>query len=177
MGPNGIGKSTLLGLISGELEPTKGHVFRNPKVGCGTAGSEVVPHAPSCYMYCGTACACLSASAARARHLNPSTSAEPGPWRPAPRCCQMSSAILRLPASLPASLPLFFKAASSRHSPLPPLCLPHSLFHSYFPPFPLPVLGRTELLLCPPASPPPFNACRCAWPPSASITWMGWTWR
>ncbi|KAL4853778.1 ABC transporter F family member 3 [Chlorella vulgaris] len=32
VGPNGIGKSTLLGLISGELEPTKGHVFRNPKV-------------------------------------------------------------------------------------------------------------------------------------------------
>ena len=32
VGPNGIGKSTLLGLISGELEPTRGHVHRNPKV-------------------------------------------------------------------------------------------------------------------------------------------------
>lgn len=31
VGPNGIGKSTLLGLISGELQPTKGHVYRNPK--------------------------------------------------------------------------------------------------------------------------------------------------
>lgn len=33
VGPNGIGKSTLLGLISGELQPTRGHVYRNPKVG------------------------------------------------------------------------------------------------------------------------------------------------
>ncbi|PSC74057.1 ABC transporter F family member 3 [Micractinium conductrix] len=32
VGPNGIGKSTLLSLISGELEPTRGHVYRNPKV-------------------------------------------------------------------------------------------------------------------------------------------------
>jgi energy-coupling factor transporter ATP-binding protein EcfA2 len=32
VGPNGIGKSTLLGLISGELEPTRGHVQRNSKV-------------------------------------------------------------------------------------------------------------------------------------------------
>ena len=32
VGPNGIGKSTLLGLISGTLTPTKGHVYRNPKV-------------------------------------------------------------------------------------------------------------------------------------------------
>lgn len=32
VGPNGIGKSTLLGLISGTLEPTKGRVYRNPKV-------------------------------------------------------------------------------------------------------------------------------------------------
>jgi ATP-binding cassette subfamily F protein 3 len=32
VGPNGIGKSTLLGLIGGELQPTKGHVYRNPKV-------------------------------------------------------------------------------------------------------------------------------------------------
>ncbi|KAL4442757.1 hypothetical protein ABPG77_006751 [Micractinium sp. CCAP 211/92] len=32
VGPNGIGKSTLLGLISGELQPTRGHVYRNPKV-------------------------------------------------------------------------------------------------------------------------------------------------
>ena len=32
VGPNGIGKSTLLGLISGTLEPTKGHVYNNPKV-------------------------------------------------------------------------------------------------------------------------------------------------
>jgi ABC-type polysaccharide/polyol phosphate transport system ATPase subunit len=29
----GIGKSTLLGLISGTLQPTKGHITRNPKVG------------------------------------------------------------------------------------------------------------------------------------------------
>ena len=29
----GIGKSTLLGLISGQLEPTRGTVTRNPKVG------------------------------------------------------------------------------------------------------------------------------------------------
>jgi hypothetical protein len=33
VGPNGIGKSTLLGLISGALEPVKGHITRNPKVG------------------------------------------------------------------------------------------------------------------------------------------------
>ncbi|KAL3162625.1 hypothetical protein ABBQ38_008672 [Trebouxia sp. C0009 RCD-2024] len=32
VGPNGIGKSTLLGLISGQLEPTKGTITRNPKV-------------------------------------------------------------------------------------------------------------------------------------------------
>ncbi|KAL4424205.1 hypothetical protein ABPG75_001506 [Micractinium tetrahymenae] len=32
VGPNGIGKSTLLGLIAGELQPTRGHVYRNPKV-------------------------------------------------------------------------------------------------------------------------------------------------
>ncbi|WIA32674.1 hypothetical protein OEZ86_003475 [Tetradesmus obliquus] len=32
VGPNGIGKSTLLGLISGALEPVKGHITRNPKV-------------------------------------------------------------------------------------------------------------------------------------------------
>lgn len=32
VGPNGIGKSTLLGLISGTLEPTHGHITRNPKV-------------------------------------------------------------------------------------------------------------------------------------------------
>jgi len=32
VGSNGIGKSTLLNLISGTLEPTQGHIFRNPKV-------------------------------------------------------------------------------------------------------------------------------------------------
>ncbi|KAG1664619.1 hypothetical protein FOA52_004494 [Chlamydomonas sp. UWO 241] len=32
VGPNGIGKSTMLSLISGALEPTKGHITRNPKV-------------------------------------------------------------------------------------------------------------------------------------------------
>ncbi|CAM5999250.1 unnamed protein product [Sphagnum balticum] len=32
VGPNGIGKSTLLKLISGELEPSSGTVFRSPKV-------------------------------------------------------------------------------------------------------------------------------------------------
>lgn len=32
VGPNGIGKSTLLGLISGALTPTSGHIYRNPKV-------------------------------------------------------------------------------------------------------------------------------------------------
>ena len=33
VGPNGIGKSTLLGLISGHLEATTGQITRNPKVG------------------------------------------------------------------------------------------------------------------------------------------------
>lgn len=32
VGPNGIGKSTLLKLISGELEATSGTVFRSAKV-------------------------------------------------------------------------------------------------------------------------------------------------
>lgn len=32
VGPNGIGKSTLLGLIAGTLEPSQGHITRNPKV-------------------------------------------------------------------------------------------------------------------------------------------------
>jgi len=32
VGSNGIGKSTLLNLIAGSLEPVKGHVQRNPKV-------------------------------------------------------------------------------------------------------------------------------------------------
>jgi len=32
VGPNGIGKSTLLNLISGQLEPTSGLVQRNNKV-------------------------------------------------------------------------------------------------------------------------------------------------
>lgn len=31
VGSNGAGKTTLLNLISGKLEPTKGHVWRNPK--------------------------------------------------------------------------------------------------------------------------------------------------
>jgi putative ribosome biogenesis GTPase RsgA len=35
VGPNGIGKSTLLQLISGALEPVVGHITRNPKVGGG----------------------------------------------------------------------------------------------------------------------------------------------
>ena len=33
VGPNGIGKSTLLGLIAGTLEPVVGHVTRNHQVG------------------------------------------------------------------------------------------------------------------------------------------------
>jgi ABC-type polysaccharide/polyol phosphate transport system ATPase subunit len=32
-GPAHAGKSTLMGLISGHLQPTKGHITRNPKVG------------------------------------------------------------------------------------------------------------------------------------------------
>ena len=32
VGSNGAGKSTLLHLISGSLNPTKGHIFRNPKL-------------------------------------------------------------------------------------------------------------------------------------------------
>ena len=32
MGPNGIGKSTLLQLIAGTLEPTSGVITRNPRV-------------------------------------------------------------------------------------------------------------------------------------------------
>ena len=32
VGPNGVGKSTLLKLILGELEPSAGHVARNPKL-------------------------------------------------------------------------------------------------------------------------------------------------
>ena len=32
VGGNGAGKSTLLGLIGGSLTPTRGHVYRNPKV-------------------------------------------------------------------------------------------------------------------------------------------------
>ena len=32
VGPNGIGKSTLLSLISGRLEASKGAITRNPKV-------------------------------------------------------------------------------------------------------------------------------------------------
>ena len=35
VGPNGIGKSTMLGLISGTLQPTRGYVFRNPKLRLG----------------------------------------------------------------------------------------------------------------------------------------------
>jgi ATPase subunit of ABC transporter with duplicated ATPase domains len=43
VGPNGIGKSTLLKLISGELEPSSGTVFRSPKVSdCSTCNQKIV---------------------------------------------------------------------------------------------------------------------------------------
>ena len=32
VGPNGVGKSTLLGLVSGALAPTRGYVQRSPKL-------------------------------------------------------------------------------------------------------------------------------------------------
>ena len=35
VGPNGCGKSTMLRLISGPLQPTRGYVFRNPKLRLG----------------------------------------------------------------------------------------------------------------------------------------------
>lgn len=35
VGSNGIGKSTMLNLIAGNLDPTAGHIQRNPKVRCG----------------------------------------------------------------------------------------------------------------------------------------------
>jgi ATP-binding cassette subfamily F protein 3 len=38
VGPNGIGKSTLLGLIAGTLEPVTGHVTRNHQVSQGLLG-------------------------------------------------------------------------------------------------------------------------------------------
>lgn len=40
VGPNGIGKSTLLKLISGELEPTEGTVRRSAKVRRDTGTTE-----------------------------------------------------------------------------------------------------------------------------------------
>lgn len=48
VGSNGIGKSTMLNLIAGHLEPTSGHVQRNPKAKRNSLFSWIVCLGPFC---------------------------------------------------------------------------------------------------------------------------------
>ena len=51
VGPNGIGKSTILKLISGDLQPTSGTVFRSPKV-LHSSLATIMAFLPPCNMCC-----------------------------------------------------------------------------------------------------------------------------
>lgn len=44
MGQNGAGKSSLFKLITGEIEPTEGHVFKSPKDATIAIARQVMPH-------------------------------------------------------------------------------------------------------------------------------------